>query len=222
MHFSKEIFLTQGLNTCFLSVLHWQADSLLLSHLGSTISLGVDVQLLSCVQFFVIQWTAHDRLLCTPLSYRVCSNLCPLSQWYYLTISSFATHFSFCLQSFPASRSFPMNWLFWSDGQSVGTSTSASFLPVNIQGWFPLALTGLISFKSKGNQSNWIQEISPEYSLKGLIAEAETPILWPPDVKNWHLRKDPDAGKDWRQEEKGTTEDEMVGWHHQLNGHELE
>ena len=51
-------------------------------------------------------------------------------------------------------------------------------------------------------------------------AEAETPILWPPDVKNWLIGKDPDAGKDWRQE-KGTTEDEMVGWHHWLNGHEF-
>ena len=53
-------------------------------------------------------------------------------------------------------------------------------------------------------------------------AEAETPILWPPDVKNWLVGKDPDAGKDWRQEEKGTTEDEMVGWHHRLSGHEFE
>ena len=53
-------------------------------------------------------------------------------------------------------------------------------------------------------------------------AEAETPILWPPDVKSWLIWKDPDAGKDWRWEEKGTTEDEMVGWHHQLNGHEFE
>ena len=52
-------------------------------------------------------------------------------------------------------------------------------------------------------------------------AEAETPIPWPPDEKNWLIGKDPDAGKDWRQEEKGTTEDEMVGWHHWLNGHEL-
>ena len=52
-------------------------------------------------------------------------------------------------------------------------------------------------------------------------AEAETPILWPPDTKNWLTGKDSDAGKDWRQE-KGTTEDEMVGWHHQLNGKELE
>ena len=53
-------------------------------------------------------------------------------------------------------------------------------------------------------------------------AEAETPILWPPDVKNWLIWKDPDARKDWRQEEKGTTEDEMVGWHYRLNGHEFE
>ena len=49
--------------------------------------------------------------------------------------------------------------------------------------------------------------------------EAETPVLWPPDVKSWLIWKDPDAGKDWGQEEKGTTEDEMVGWHHRLNGH---
>ena len=51
--------------------------------------------------------------------------------------------------------------------------------------------------------------------------EAETPILWPPDAKSWLIGKDPDAGKDWGQEEKGTTEDEMVGWHYQLNGHEF-
>ena len=58
--------------------------------------------------------------------------------------------------------------------------------------------------------------------LKEISPEAETPILWPPDAKNWLIWKDPDAGKDWRQEEKGTTEDEMVGWHHRLNGHEFE
>ena len=52
-------------------------------------------------------------------------------------------------------------------------------------------------------------------------AEAETPMLLPPDVKSWLIRKDPDAGKDWRQEEKGMTEDEMVGWHHQFNEHEF-
>ena len=53
-------------------------------------------------------------------------------------------------------------------------------------------------------------------------AKAETPILWPLDVKNWLIWRDPDAGKDWGQEEKGTTQDEMVGWHHRLNGHEFE
>jgi len=52
--------------------------------------------------------------------------------------------------------------------------------------------------------------------------EAETPILWPPDGKNWLIWEDPDAGKDWRQEEKGITEDEMIGWHQLLNGHEFE
>ena len=53
-------------------------------------------------------------------------------------------------------------------------------------------------------------------------AEAETPVLWPPDSKNWLIWKDPDAGKDWRWEEKGTTEDELVGWHQRLDGHEFE
>ena len=55
-----------------------------------------------------------------------------------------------------------------------------------------------------------------------MLTDAETPILWPPDAKGWLIWKDPDAGKDWRQEEKGMTEDEMVGWHHWLNGHEFE
>ena len=66
----------------------------------------------------------------------------------------------------------------------------------------------------KGNQP-WI-------SIGRTDAEAEAPILWPPDVKSQLTGKDPDAGKDWGQEEKGTTEDEMVGWHHLLNGHEFE
>ena len=53
-------------------------------------------------------------------------------------------------------------------------------------------------------------------------AEAEAPVFWPPNAKSQLIRKDPDAGKDWRQEEKGTTEDKMVGWHHRLDGHEFE
>ena len=67
---------------------------------------------------------------------------------------------------------------------------------------------------AKGNQS-WIFIGSND-------AEAETPILWPPHVKSWLIWKDPDAGKNWRQEEKGTTEDEMVWWQHWVNGHEFE
>jgi len=70
----------------------------------------------------------------------------------------------------------------------------------------------------RSNQSI-LKEISPEYSLEGHEAETETPILWPPDAKSWLIWKDPDAGKDWVQEEKGTTEDKMVGWNHWLNGH---
>ena len=74
------------------------------------------------------------------------------------------------------------------------------------------------------------KEIEPVYPKENQFliftgrtdAETEIPILWPPDVKNWLTRKDPDAGKDWRWEEKGMTEDELVGWHHQLDGHEFE
>ena len=72
----------------------------------------------------------------------------------------------------------------------------------------------------RSNQSI-LKEISPEYSLEGMMLKAETPILWPPDAKSWLIRKDPDAGQNWRQEEKRTTEDEVVGWHHQLNLNKL-
>ena len=73
----------------------------------------------------------------------------------------------------------------------------------------------------KSNQSNPTGNQSWIF-IGRIDAEAETPILWPPDAKNWLIWKDPDAGKDWRWEEKGTTEDEMVGWHHWLDGHEFE
>ena len=70
----------------------------------------------------------------------------------------------------------------------------------------------------RSNQSI-LKEFSPECSLAGLMLKLK---LWPPDAKNWLIGKDPDAGKDWGQKEKGTTEDEMVGWHHRLNGHKFE
>ena len=92
----------------------------------------------------------HTRLACRPLSPGVCSSSCPLSRLCYLTISSSAAFFSFCLQSFPASGSFLMSQFFASGGQSIGASASASVLPMSIQGWFPLGLTGLKSLLSKG------------------------------------------------------------------------
>ena len=96
-------------------------------------------------------WTAS--LPCPTPSPGACSNSCPLSQWCYPTISSSVVPFSSRLQSFPASRSFPVSWLFASGGQSIGASASASVLPMNIQDWFPLGWTALISLLSKGLSS---------------------------------------------------------------------
>ena len=93
------------------------------------------------------------------------------------------------------------NWCFWT---VVLKKTLES----------PLDCKEIQPVHPKGNQS-WI-------FIGKTDAEAETPILWPPGAKNWLIWKHPDAGKDWSQEEKGMTEDEMVGWHHWLNGHEFE
>ena len=84
--------------------------------------------------------------------------------------------------------------------------------------WFWRRLLRVPWTARRSNQSI-LKEISPEYSLEGLILKLQ--YFWPPDAKNL-IRKDPDAGKDWRQEEKGTTVNEMVGWHHWLDGHEFE
>ena len=91
-------------------------------------------------------WSAACQVPCPSLSPGVCSNSCPLSRWYHTTILSSVNPFS-CLQSFPASGSFPISQLFTPVGQSIGAS--ASVLPMSIQGWFPLGLTGLISLLSK-------------------------------------------------------------------------
>ena len=89
----------------------------------------------------------HTRLPCPSLSPRICSNSCPLNQWYHPYISSSITHFSSCPQSFPASVSFLISQLFASGGQSIGAS--ASVLPMSIWSWFPLGLTGLSSLLFK-------------------------------------------------------------------------
>ena len=105
---------------------------------------------LSRVQLFVTPWIQHARLPCPSLSPSVCSNSCPLSWWCHPIISSSVVPFSSYLQSFPASGSFPVSQFFPSGGQSIRASASAAVLPMNIQGWFPLGLTGLISLLSKG------------------------------------------------------------------------
>ena len=96
----------------------------------------------------------HARLLCPALSPGVCSNSCPLNWWCYLIISSCAVHFSFYLQSFPASGSFPMSQLFASGGQSIGAS--ASVLAMNSQGWFPLGFTIVLSLKPQNWTVRWV------------------------------------------------------------------
>ena len=98
------------------------------------------------------QGMQHTSLPCPSPSPGVCSYSCPLSQWCRPTISSFVIPSSSCPQYFPISESFPVSWLFTSGGQSIGASASASVLPVNIQGWFPFGMTGLISLMSKGLQ----------------------------------------------------------------------
>ena len=97
--------------------------------------------------------------------------------------------------------SVPKNWFFWT---VVLEKTLES----------PLDCKKIQPVNPKGNQS-WIY-------IGKTDAEAETLILWPPDVKSWLIGKDPDAQQDWKQEEKGMTEDEVVGWHHQFNGREFE
>ena len=114
------------------------------------------------LQPYVMQ---HARPPCPSPSPGVCSNSCPLSRWCHITISPSVVPFS-CLSSFLASGSFPMSRLFASGGQSIGVSASASVLPMNIRGWFPLGLTGLIFLLFKG--------LSKESSKSSLKAS----ILW--------------------------------------------
>ena len=115
----------------------------------------------------------HSRLPCLSLSLWICSDSHPLSRRCYQIISSSATFFFFCLQSFPASRSFPMSQLFTSGGQSIGASASSSVLQMNIQGWFPLGL-----------------EASPAPQFEGLNSSALS-LLYGPTylICTWLLEK---------------------------------
>ena len=114
------------------------------------------------ILFFIVQFSSvqfsrsvmcdpkdcSTRLSCPSPATGACSNPHPSSRWCHQTISSSVVHFSSCLQSSPPSGSFPMSQLFVSGGQSIGVSASASVLPMNIQDWFPLGLTGLITLQS--------------------------------------------------------------------------
>ena len=127
----------------------------------------------------------HANLLCPPLSPGTCSNSCALSQECYLTISVSATTFSFCPQSFPASGPFPVSQLFTSGGQSVGASASAIVLPMIIQSWFPLGLTGLISLQSKGLSRFFSSTTVRKHQFFGT-----QPSLWSSShIRTWLLEK---------------------------------
>ena len=134
----------------------WRRDILAMSIYSPTVS-GTfhdqhhftSVQSLSCVRLFATPWTAACQAFHPSPTPGACSNSCPSSRWCHPTISSFVIPFSSCLHSFPASESFPISQFFTSGGQSIGVSASASILPMNIQGWFLLGLTGWISLQSK-------------------------------------------------------------------------
>ena len=127
----------------------------------------------------------HARLPCSSLSPGTCSNSCPLSQWCHTTISSSVAPFSSCPQSFPALGSFPVSHLFASGGQSIEASASTPVFPMNIQGWFPLGLTGLNSLLSKGCLRVFSRTTVRKYQFFGT-----QPSLWSNShIHTWLLEK---------------------------------
>ena len=127
----------------------------------------------------------HARLPCPSLPPRACSNSCPLCQWCHPTILSFVTPFSSCPQSFPTSGSFPVSQLFTSGCQNIGASASASVLPMNIQGRFPLGFTGLISLQTKG-----LSRVFPSTTVQKHQFCGSQPSLWSNShIHIWPLKK---------------------------------
>ena len=122
----------------------------------------------------------HTSLLCPSPSPRACSDSWPSNQWFHPTISSSVVHFSFCLQSFPASGSFQMSQFFTSGGQSIGVSTSASVPSITIQDWFPLGWTDWISLQSRGLSrvlSNTIIQKHQFFSIQPCLWSSSQSIL---------------------------------------------
>ena len=121
-------------------------------------------------------------------------------------------------------------WRCYGYRETQGGKVSAGFCNVKQEGWAPKnwCFSTVVLKKTLENtlDSKEIRPVNAKGNQPWIFtgrsdAEAEGPILWPPDVKSWLIGKDPHAGKDWRQEEKGMTEDEMAGWHHQPDGHEF-
>ena len=129
----------------------------------------------------------HNRLPCPSPTLGAYPNSCPLSGWCHPALSSSIIPFSSCLQSFSASGFFPVSWLFTSGGQNIGASVSASasVLPMNIQGWFPLGLTGLISLLSKALSRGFSSTIVWKHQFLGI-----QPSLWSnSQIRTWLLEK---------------------------------
>ena len=140
----------------------------------------VIVQSLSRVGLSVTPWTAGGCKVSLPsLSLWVCSNSCPLSQWWHPTI------LSSCPRSFPVPGSFPWSQFITSGGQSIGASALASILPMNIQGWFPLGLTGWISLQSKG-----LSRVFSNTTVQKHQFFSTQPPLWSSSyIHTWLLKK---------------------------------
>ena len=127
----------------------------------------------------------HARLPCPSPTPQTCSNLCPLSPWCHPTISSSFVPFSSCLQSFPASGSFPLSQFFTSGGQSIGVSASASVLPMNIQHWFPWGWTGWISLLFKGLSRVFSNTTDQKHQFFG----AQLSLWFSSHIHTWLLKK---------------------------------
>ena len=152
---------------------------------GLHLPILIVVQSFSRVWLFATPWTAARQASCPSSSPRACSNSCSLSWWFYPTISSSVVPFSSRLQSFPTSGSFQMSQFFPSGGQSVEISASASVFPLNIQDWFPLGLTGLISLQSTG----FSRLFSNSTAQKHQFFSAQ-PSLWSNShIHTWLLEK---------------------------------
>ena len=159
-------------------------DKITIWDLENIIKWFSSVQCLSRVQLFATLWTAARRLPCPSPTPGTCSNSCPLNWWCHPTISSSVIPFSSCLQSFPASV-FPMSQFFASGDQSIGATASASVLPMNIQDWFPLGLTGWISFQAKGLSRVFINTTVQKHQFFG----AQLSLWSNSHIHTWLLEK---------------------------------